>query len=134
VSRRRIALAAILVAGAVAALTLALNHGDGHKSVTKHSERLSVSINAPSTTPAWLVALASRKAHQVTKSAPTTGVIEKQRLTYEVRLQGDFTWLACDPCAKRGPLPVAIQHFIVFRVDPASRRVVSGSGPPSLFR
>jgi hypothetical protein len=134
VSRRRVALAAVLVAGAAATLTLAINRGGGHKSATEHSNHLSVTINAPPTTPAWLLDLASRKAHEVTKSGPTTGVIEKRRLAYEVRLHGDFTWLACDPCARRGPLPVAIQDFIVFRVDPASRRVVMGSGPPSLFR
>jgi hypothetical protein len=134
VSRRRVALAAVLVAGAAAALTLALSNGGGRKNANKPPNRVSVSIKAPATTPAWLLTLASRKAHAVTKSATTTGVIEKRRLTYEVRLHGDFTWLACDPCARRGPLPVAIQHSIVFRVDPASRRVVMGSGPPSLFR
>jgi hypothetical protein len=126
--------AALLVGVGAAALTLALSRVGGHESAIGRSNHPSVSINAPDTTPAWLLSLASRKARQVTKSAPTTGVITKRRLTYEVRLHGDFTWLACDPCARRGPLPVAIQHSIVFRVDPASRRVVMASGPASLFR
>jgi hypothetical protein len=111
-----------------------LSRVGGHESAIGRSNHPSVSINAPDTTPAWLLSLASRKTRQVTKSAPTTGVITKRRLTYEVRLHGDFTWLARDPCARRGPLPVAIQHSIVFRVDPASRRVVMASGPASLFR
>lgn len=133
-NRRRVVLAALLVVGAAAALMLAINRGGGHESATERTNRPSITITAPPTTPAWLLALASRKAHEVTRTAPTTGVIEKRRLTYEVRLHGDFTWLACDPCAKRGPLPVAIQHSIVFRVDSAHRDVVMGSGPPSLFR
>lgn len=134
-NRRRLALAALLlVAGATAALAVALSHVGGHKSVARSSRHPSVTISGPATTPAWLLSLASRKARQVTQSAPTAAVITKQRLTYEVRLHGDFTWLACDPCARRGPLPVAIQDTIVFRVDPASRRVVMASGPASLFR
>jgi hypothetical protein len=127
-------LAALLVAGAAAALTIALTWGGGQESTTDRSSHPSVTINAPSSTPAWLLSLASRKAREVTRSAPTTGVIEKRQLTYEVRLHGDFTWLACDPCARSGPLPVAIQDSIVFRVDPARRRVVMASGPPSLLR
>jgi hypothetical protein len=127
-------LAALLVAGVAAALTLALGRVGGHESATGRSNHPSVTINAPDTTPAWLMSLASRKAREVTKSAPTTGVIEKRQLTYEVRLHGDFTWLACDPCARSGPLPVAIQDSILFRVDPARRRLVIASGPPSLLR
>lgn len=131
--RRRLALAALLVAGGAAALTLALSRVGSHERANGRSNAPSVTINAPRATPAWLVSLASRKAQEVTKSALTTGVITKRRLTNEVRLDGDFTWLACDPCARSGPLPVAIQDSIVFRVDPASRRVVMASGPPSLL-
>ena len=127
-------LAALLVAGGAAALTLGLSRGGSLESATGRSNRPSVTINASTTTPGWLLSLASRKAREVTNSAPTTGVIEKRRLTYEVRLHGDFTWLACNPCARKGPLPVAIQDSIVFRVDPAHRRVVMASGPPSLLR
>jgi len=127
-------LAALLVAGGTGVLTVALSHIGGHESAARNPRHPSVTINAAATTPAWLLSLATQKARQVTKSAPTTGVIEKRRLTYEVRLHGNFTWLACDPCARSGPLPVAIQDSIVFRVDPASRRVVMASGPTSLFR
>jgi len=134
VDRRRLALAALLVAGGAVALTFALSRGGSHERATGRSNAPSVTIKAPGKTPAWLVSLASRKAHEVTKSAPTTGVITKRRLAYEVRLDGNFTWLACDPCARSGPLPVAIQDSIVFRIDPASRRVVMASGPPSLLR
>ena len=127
-------LATLLVAGGItAALVLALSRVDGHESATGRAKHPSVTIKAPPTTPAWLVRFVSREAREVTKSAPTTGVIERRRLAYEVRLHGDFTWLACDPCAKRGPLPVAIEDSIIFRVDPELRRVVLTSGPRSLY-
>ena len=112
---------------------LGLSRVGGNDSATQ-PQRLSVTINAPATTPPWLLRLASRKAREITKSAPTTGVIEKRGSLYEVRLDGDFTWLACGPCTKSGPLLVQIDYSAVFRVDPASRRVVMASGPPSLLR
>jgi hypothetical protein len=111
-----------------------LTRAGGHESTTNRRTQPSVTISAPATTPTWLLKLASQKARALTKSAPTTGVIERRRLAYEVRLLGDFTWLDCDPCAKRGPLPVAIRDSIVFRVDPELRRVVMASGPPSLMQ
>ena len=116
--RRRIALAALVVAGGAVALTFALSRVGSHERATGRSNAPTVTIKAPRTTPAWMVSIASRKAREVTKSAPTTGVITKRRLTYEVLLHGDFTWLACDPCARSGPLPVAIQDSIVFRGRP----------------
>jgi hypothetical protein len=132
--RRGVFLAALLVAGGAAALTLTVSRVGGHESATRPSKEPSVTINALATTPEWMLTLASRKARELTKSAPTTGRIEKRRLTYEVRLHGEFTWLACDPCPRNGPLPVAIQDSVLFRVDPASRRVVMASGPSSLLR
>jgi hypothetical protein len=133
--RRRVLLATLVVAvGITAALVLVLSRVGGHDSVTGRAKHPTVTLKAPATTPKWLVRFASRKAREVTKSAPTTGVIEKRRLAYEVRLRGDFTWLACDPCARRGPLPVAISDSIIFRVDPELRRIVLTSGPPSLMR
>ena len=134
VPRGRLLLAALLVAGGAATLALGLSRVGGNESATQ-PKRLSVTINAPATTPPWLLRLASRKARAITKSAPTTGVIEKRGSMYEVRLDGDFTWLACGPCTKSGPLHVQIDYSAVFRVDPASRRVVMvASGPPSLLR
>lgn len=132
---KRLLLATLIVAGGITAtIVLALGRVGGHERVTARRGHPNLTINAPATTPAWLVRLASQKAREVTKSAPTTVVIERRRLTYEVRLRGDFTWLACDPCARRGPLPVAIQDSIFLRVDPESRRVVMDSGPASLMR
>lgn len=127
-------LAVLLVAGTAGTLTIALSHLGGRESATGRRNPPSITITAPATTPGWLRTLARRKARELTKSAPTTGVIERRRLAYEVRLHGKFTWLACDPCASKGPLPVAIEHSVVFRVDPESRRIVMASGPPSLLR
>jgi hypothetical protein len=127
-------LATLVVAGAITAALVLLSRVGGHESATSSAKHPSVTIKAPAATPTWLVRFASRKAREVTKSAPTTGVIEKRRLAYEVELQGDFTWLACDPCPKRGPLPVIIRDSIFFRVDPELRRVVLASGPRSLMR
>jgi hypothetical protein len=93
------------VAGAAAALTLALSSGGGRKSATKHSNRVSVTIKAPPTTPAWLLSLASRKAHEVTKSAPTTGLIEKRRLTYEVGFTGTSRGSPAIPAPEEGHCP-----------------------------
>jgi hypothetical protein len=133
--RRRLLLATFMVAGGIAAaFVLMLDRVSGHESATDRPTHPSVTINAPPTTPAWLLRLASQKAREVTKSAPTTGVIKRTRGAYEVRLRGDFTWLACGPCTRRGSLPVAIRHSIFFRVDPELRRVVITSGPPSLLR
>jgi hypothetical protein len=128
-------LTTLVVAGGItAALVFVLGRVEGHKSATGRATHPHVTIRAQATTPTWLVRFASRKAREVTRSAPTTGVIEKRRLAYEVVLHGDFTWLACDPCAERGPLPVTIRDSIVLRVDPELRRVVMTSGPPSLMR
>jgi hypothetical protein len=128
-------LVATLVAtgGVTAALVFALSRVGGDESDTRHAEHPSASIEAPAATPSWLVRLAARKARELTNSAPTRVVIEKRRLTYEVRLYGDFTWLVCDPCPQRGPLPVAIRDSISFRVDPELRRIVMASGPRSLM-
>jgi len=133
VPRRRLLLAALLVAGGAATLALGLSRVGSQDSATQ-PRRLSVTIDAPPTTPPWLLRLASRKAREITRSAPTTGVIKKRGSMYEVRLHGDFTWLACGPCTKSGPLPVHIEYSAVFLVDPARRRVVMASGPPSLLR
>jgi hypothetical protein len=133
-NRRRLLLATLVVAaGTTAASVLVLDRVSGHENGTSRVHPR-VTINAPPSTPAWLLRLASLRARQVTRSAPTTGVITRTRRAYEVRLRGDFTWLACGPCTRRGPLPVAIRHEIFLRVDPELRRVVMTSGPPSLLR
>ena len=124
----------VVAAGMTGSLVLVLSRVGGHESVAGRAKQPSIAIKAPVATPTRLVRFASRKAREITKSAPATGVIEKRRLAYEVRLHGDFTWLACDPCAGGGPLPVTISDSIVFRIDPESRRIVMASGPPSLLR
>jgi hypothetical protein len=133
VRRRRLLLAALLVAGGAATLALVVSRVGGNDSATQ-PKRLTVTINAPATTPPWLLRLVRRKAREITRTAPTTGVIEKRGSRYEVRLDGDFTWLACGACTESGPLPVHIEYSAVFQVDPALRRVVMAKGPPSLLR
>lgn len=126
-------LAALTVVGGITAALVVVLSRVGERQSPSGLEPPRVTIDAPATTPTWLLRLASIKAREVTNSAPTTGVIEKHRLAYEVELHGDFTWLACDPCAKRGPLPVTIRDSIFFRVDPEFRRVVLTNGPRSLY-
>lgn len=132
---KRVFLAALLLTGALTgAVVFGLGRGSGHERAAVKRPRLTVTLHAPPNTPAWLLRLAARKARAVTESAPMSGVIRKRRLTYEVQLRGDFTWLACAPCPKQGPLPVAIRDSIVFDVDPEHRRLVMTSGPAFLMR